>query len=369
MPYIAVKSERQEVDHRDLNEPMVIGRAPDCDIQIRDILLSRHHCKIDFSDAGWQVSDLNSKNGTVLNGQTLLATTLLKDCDVLRVGRSKIVFHEGVLDPEIRKRAPAPTRAADPSEALAGTMAGFTLIMPGEAETPPPGNMPNPQPRPKEPASYEKPEVRELLSAIASSSWDSIYAEATKQPANLAVSPATPEEPRRGPRARPKSPVDLSLQVKPPPRPMPKAVESRVADMLHVSQEDALQVEDVLAVEEAARTTVVAPAPPIVPQRSKRSWNIRISRDEMRRPLSWVVLAIWIAAAATLVTWWTTRSDGSAVAPKTPTIVNSPDNSPGQSAVQPVPAAVPFVPTSLKSNPSIHAAAEAAAINAPIWMW
>jgi pSer/pThr/pTyr-binding forkhead associated (FHA) protein len=210
MPYLVVNNDRQETEHREINGDLVIGRAPDCEVSVRDILLSRKHCKIQRSPQGWIVVDLGSKNGTVINGERVIEPKILQENDVVRVGRSKIVFHEGQLEPELASK-PRPPRAADPGDSMSGTLSGFTLLMPGEGESSKPSNTPCPQPRPRDPASYQRDDVESLLSAIVSSSWDSIYAEARASTPMQARLGGEELAPRR--RARPRSPIDLSLQV------------------------------------------------------------------------------------------------------------------------------------------------------------
>jgi hypothetical protein len=46
----------------------VIGRDPDCDIVLDDDRVSRRHARLAFADGAWQLSDLDSKNGTCLQG-------------------------------------------------------------------------------------------------------------------------------------------------------------------------------------------------------------------------------------------------------------------------------------------------------------
>jgi hypothetical protein len=46
----------------------VIGRDPDCDIVLDDDRVSRRHARLAFAEGAWQLSDLDSKNGTSLQG-------------------------------------------------------------------------------------------------------------------------------------------------------------------------------------------------------------------------------------------------------------------------------------------------------------
>jgi hypothetical protein len=50
-------------------EEMVVGRHPSCDVVVADETVSRRHAQLTFRDGGWVLQDLQSKNGTRLNGQ------------------------------------------------------------------------------------------------------------------------------------------------------------------------------------------------------------------------------------------------------------------------------------------------------------
>jgi pSer/pThr/pTyr-binding forkhead associated (FHA) protein len=48
--------------------PVMIGRSPEADVQLEDSCVSRQHCEIDEMDGRPIVRDLDSKNGTFVNG-------------------------------------------------------------------------------------------------------------------------------------------------------------------------------------------------------------------------------------------------------------------------------------------------------------
>ena len=73
------------------DEPAVIGRSSD-HIQLSDNSTSRRHAEIRPADGTWILVDLNSSNGTYLNGQRILAPTELKHGDQIKVGGTLLVF-------------------------------------------------------------------------------------------------------------------------------------------------------------------------------------------------------------------------------------------------------------------------------------
>jgi len=71
----------------------VIGRAPTVEIQVEDDLVSRKHCRIFFEGGYYVVEDLNSKNGTWVNGERVGSTPLF-DGDTVAVGRQEVCFQQ-----------------------------------------------------------------------------------------------------------------------------------------------------------------------------------------------------------------------------------------------------------------------------------
>ena len=103
---IVADSKSQEIDRRELAGPVIIGRSPECDLPIRDILLSRRHCVLEKIGDAWVIADLASKNGTRVNGEPI-ERHILPDTDVIRIGRTRIAFCEGPFipaPPEVKLR-------------------------------------------------------------------------------------------------------------------------------------------------------------------------------------------------------------------------------------------------------------------------
>lgn len=70
-----------------------IGRAPENDIRIVDFAVSRFHSRITVSDAGYAIADLNSRNGTRVNGVSITVLPReLKDGDLISFGRYEFTF-------------------------------------------------------------------------------------------------------------------------------------------------------------------------------------------------------------------------------------------------------------------------------------
>jgi hypothetical protein len=63
----------------------VIGRASDCQIVLKSADVSKRHCRILLRDDRPEVEDLDSVNGTLVNGEPVRRAAL-KDGDVLEVG-------------------------------------------------------------------------------------------------------------------------------------------------------------------------------------------------------------------------------------------------------------------------------------------
>ena len=68
-----------------------VGRGKNNDEVLNDSTVSRNHLEIFFGDDGLVVvTDLNSANGTTVNGKKITTPTKLDSLDILKAGNSLI---------------------------------------------------------------------------------------------------------------------------------------------------------------------------------------------------------------------------------------------------------------------------------------
>ena len=82
-----------------VREKTSIGRSPDNDITISDISMSRKHVEIDKFPEGFRIRDLNSGNGTVLNGYRIRVAQLRSN-DIIEIGSIRFRFEQYGGDPD-----------------------------------------------------------------------------------------------------------------------------------------------------------------------------------------------------------------------------------------------------------------------------
>jgi hypothetical protein len=73
-----------------LSPVTVIGRSTEVDVSLNDTFLSNEHARLERRNGVWVLEDLNSTNGTYLNGFEVRAATELHDGDTVRVGRVEL---------------------------------------------------------------------------------------------------------------------------------------------------------------------------------------------------------------------------------------------------------------------------------------
>ena len=82
------KRDGSQAEHRLEGESITMGRSPDADIIVLDERASRLHCGIRFWEGDYYIKDLQSRNGTWVNGQKV-EMQKINPGDQVRVGTSK----------------------------------------------------------------------------------------------------------------------------------------------------------------------------------------------------------------------------------------------------------------------------------------
>jgi two-component system, NtrC family, response regulator HydG len=76
----------------DPERPVTLGRSRENAIVLPDEHASRVHARVEFDDGNWMVSDLDSRNGTRLNGDPVTRATPLADGQEILIGATRVRF-------------------------------------------------------------------------------------------------------------------------------------------------------------------------------------------------------------------------------------------------------------------------------------
>ena len=112
-------------------EGLVLGRGPDADVQVNDPQVSNRHAQIRMDDDAWWVHDLDSSNGTQVNGRTIRAIRL-GDGDEIALGDTSLVFerdqrHQGHKPVSTHEAAATPTEQR-PAAGIEPSLADDLLV-------------------------------------------------------------------------------------------------------------------------------------------------------------------------------------------------------------------------------------------------
>ena len=107
-----VRSDGREIP---IGKELIIGRLPECNIQIEDNLISRRHARLEVSGTQVILSDLGSHNGTWVNDKKILIPTTLVEGDKVRIGHSIFIFRAASLPAVAPVIAPVIAPASAPA--------------------------------------------------------------------------------------------------------------------------------------------------------------------------------------------------------------------------------------------------------------
>lgn len=91
-----ISNQSDQIQFELKEKPVTIGRGANCDIVIDDEKCSSLHCEFSLKSKKVYVKDLNSKNGTHVNGEGISGMALAVN-DVVQIGTSYITAVEDAL--------------------------------------------------------------------------------------------------------------------------------------------------------------------------------------------------------------------------------------------------------------------------------
>jgi len=185
MPGYLLLPDGRMVEARD---GLVLGRDAACDIVVHDRKASRRHATLHVAGSVVEIEDLDSSNGTLLNGKRV-QRRLLRDNDRIQIGTWAITYRE-----QAASAAPAPP----PADELVFDDEGATASAPrpAPAAPPPARTPPAPPPPPAAEPPRAAPAAGETLEFL-----DEVVQVRTPPPAareKVAGRPRAPERPAPG---------------------------------------------------------------------------------------------------------------------------------------------------------------------------
>ena len=90
---LTMNGTRREIDKR----RVVVGRSKDCDIQLADPNVSRRHAELRQEGGAYWMIDLDSTNGTLVNGRRA-ARAKLESGDTITIGSTELLFERRLLE-------------------------------------------------------------------------------------------------------------------------------------------------------------------------------------------------------------------------------------------------------------------------------
>jgi pSer/pThr/pTyr-binding forkhead associated (FHA) protein/tetratricopeptide (TPR) repeat protein len=137
VPRILVRSGAEVGKTFDLSKNPLIGRDPECDVQLSEITVSRRHARIQFIDNRLSVIDVGSRGGTRVNGKLIDKPTPVKDGDKIQLGEVTLEIDwkgaprgdvERATMPYYRPEA-TPTKKSDWWKWVVGVAAAVIIII------------------------------------------------------------------------------------------------------------------------------------------------------------------------------------------------------------------------------------------------
>jgi hypothetical protein len=91
---IAKHEDGSEMEYNLGLKATTIGRAPGNVIEVAGESVSRRHAEVALASGGYTIRDLETRNGTWVNGQRIAEDHTLRDGDLVQIGTVVLVFKD-----------------------------------------------------------------------------------------------------------------------------------------------------------------------------------------------------------------------------------------------------------------------------------
>jgi pSer/pThr/pTyr-binding forkhead associated (FHA) protein len=77
---------------------ITLGRDPQCEVYLEDETVSAYHARLSYHHGQWWLEDLESTNGTTLNGEKVKTPTIIISNDNIRCGEAALTVRLAIDD-------------------------------------------------------------------------------------------------------------------------------------------------------------------------------------------------------------------------------------------------------------------------------
>lgn len=131
MAKLVVLSESLAGKTHDLTvDTTTVGRVEDNAFQIPESSVSSHHCEIIRRGSEIVIKDLNSTNGTFINGQQITGEGVLKPGQILRLGQIELRLEDGAAATTSAPAKPTTAPASGPKSEASKKLPDHTMVIP-----------------------------------------------------------------------------------------------------------------------------------------------------------------------------------------------------------------------------------------------
>lgn len=111
---------------------VTIGREATNDIMVQELEISRRHATITFSNRRHLIEDLNSTNGTFVNGRRISTPVPLRDGDIIDLGDSVSLVYYGPTEADSATLVDPEADSTEAAEAREREQAGGGFALPSD---------------------------------------------------------------------------------------------------------------------------------------------------------------------------------------------------------------------------------------------